>query len=65
LAVSQQAPKPLGAELALMARQSFVSGMDLALVVAAAVVGLAAFLVLILLPNQGSVVPFEDAIPPL
>jgi EmrB/QacA subfamily drug resistance transporter len=65
LAVSQQAPKPLGAELALMARQSFVSGMDLALVVAAAVVGLAAFLVLILLPNKGSVVPFEDAIPPL
>jgi EmrB/QacA subfamily drug resistance transporter len=57
LAVSQQAPKPLGAELALVARQSFVSGMDVALVVAAAVVGLAALLVLILLPNQGSVAP--------
>jgi hypothetical protein len=39
--------------------------MDLALVVAAAVVGLAAFLVLILLPNKGSVVQFDEATPPL
>jgi len=61
LAVSQHAPKALGAQLALVARQSFVSGMDLALVVAAGVVGLAALLVLFLLPNKGSVAPIGGA----
>lgn len=54
LAVSQHAPKGLGTQLALVARRSFVSGMDLAMVVAAVVVGVAAALVLVLLPNQGS-----------
>lgn len=53
LAVAAQAPKPLGAELATVARRSFVSGMDLALVVSACVVGLAALVVLALLPNRG------------
>jgi hypothetical protein len=61
LAVAQHAPKGLGTELALVARRSFVSGMDLALVVAAGVVGLAALLVLLLLPNQGSVAPSGGA----
>jgi hypothetical protein len=54
LAVAQRAPAKQGEALSLLARQAFVSGMDLALVVATAVVGAAAILVLVFLPNQGS-----------
>ncbi|MGP8006244.1 MAG: MFS transporter [Acidimicrobiales bacterium] len=54
LAVAQHAPKQLGVALSLLARRAFISGMDLALVMAAAVVGVAAVLVLLLLPNQGA-----------
>ncbi|HVB93061.1 MAG TPA: MFS transporter, partial [Acidimicrobiales bacterium] len=60
LAVSQHAPAPLGSELALLARRSFVSGMDLAMMIAAAVVAVAAVLVLVLLPNQGTAVATAD-----
>ncbi|HEY1988215.1 MAG TPA: DHA2 family efflux MFS transporter permease subunit [Acidimicrobiales bacterium] len=54
LAVAQHAPPALGNQLALLARRSFVSGMDLALMIATGVVAVAAVLVLVLLPNQGS-----------
>jgi EmrB/QacA subfamily drug resistance transporter len=54
LAVAQRAPRSEGVPLARVARLSFVSGMDLALVVAAVVVGAAAIVVLALLPNRGS-----------
>lgn len=53
LAVAQHAPAHEGTALALLARQSFVSGMDLALVIATAFVAVAAVLVLVALPNQG------------
>jgi hypothetical protein len=52
LAVASQAGKPLGTALAEVARSSFVSGMDTALVVGSAVVGAAAFVVLAVLPNR-------------
>jgi EmrB/QacA subfamily drug resistance transporter len=57
LAVARRAPTNLGNELALLARRSFVSGMDLALVIATVVVGVAALLVFTLLPNQGTETP--------
>ena len=53
LAVAQHAPGRQGTALAVLARQAFVSGMDLALVIATVVVALAALLVVALLPNQG------------
>jgi EmrB/QacA subfamily drug resistance transporter len=53
LAVAQHAPAKQGTALAVLARQAFVSGMDLALVIATVVVSLAALLVLLLLPNRG------------
>ena len=53
LAVAQHAPGRQGAVLALLARRAFVSGMDLALVIATVVVTLAALVVVLLLPNQG------------
>jgi len=54
LAVAQHAPAKQGAALALAARGAFVSGMDLALTIAAVVVGVAAVVVVLVLPNQGS-----------
>jgi EmrB/QacA subfamily drug resistance transporter len=54
LAVAQRAPAKLGVLLAGVARHSFVSGMDLALVIAASVVGVATIVVLVLLPNRGT-----------
>ncbi len=54
LAVAQRAPEKQGKALAALARQSFVSGMDLALVIAAVMVAIAALLVVVVLPNQGS-----------
>ncbi len=54
LAVSRRAPKHLGAELASVARRSFVSGMDEALLIASVVVAVAALVILLLLPNRGS-----------
>ena len=61
LAVARHAPPREGAALALLARHAFVSGMDLALVIAAIVVGVAGVLVAVLLPNQGTPVPDEGA----
>ena len=53
LAVAQHAPGRQSTALAVLARQAFVSGMDLALVIATVVVALAALLVVVLLPSQG------------
>jgi nucleoside permease NupC len=44
----------LGHELVGFARQSFLSGMDLAVTVAAVVVGVVALVVLIVLPNRAA-----------
>jgi len=52
--VARRAPSKLGAELATLARRSFVSGMDEALLIATAVVGVAALVILLSLPNHGS-----------
>jgi EmrB/QacA subfamily drug resistance transporter len=52
LAVAQHAGGALGAELAAVARGAFVSGMDQAVGVGAAVVAVAALVVLMLLPNR-------------
>jgi len=52
LAVAQRAPGRLGDELAEAARHGFVSGMDLALIIAAGVVAGAALVVLAFLPNR-------------
>jgi hypothetical protein len=60
LAVSQQVGGSLGAELAGFARRSFVSGSDLAFAVGAVVVGLAAVVVLVALPNRGRPVAQPD-----
>jgi hypothetical protein len=54
LAIAHRAPGPEGVALALEARRAFVQGMDLALVIAAVVVGLAAILVGLLLPARGT-----------
>jgi len=53
LAVAQHAPGRQGKALAVLARHAFVSGMDLALVIATVVVAVAAVLVVILLPSHG------------
>ena len=53
LAVAQHAPAKQGRALAALARQAFVSGMDLALVIATVVVALAAVVVVVLLPDHG------------
>jgi DHA2 family multidrug resistance protein-like MFS transporter len=52
LAVAQHVPGPLGKELASSAKQSFVSGMDLALIIAAVIVGIAGLVVIAVLPNR-------------
>jgi hypothetical protein len=54
LAVSQKIGGSLGTELAAFARQSFVSGLDLAVTVAAIVVGGAGLVVLIVLHNRAA-----------
>jgi len=54
LGVAQRAPIKLGDLLAAVARQAFISGMDLALIVSAVAVGVAALVVLVLLPNRGT-----------
>jgi EmrB/QacA subfamily drug resistance transporter len=54
LAVAGQVGGRQGAELAHFAKVSFVSGMDLALLVGAAVVAVAAFVVLVVLPSKGA-----------
>ncbi|HLN44071.1 MAG TPA: MFS transporter [Acidimicrobiales bacterium] len=54
LAVAQHVGGSLGTELADAARQSFVSGMDLGLVVGSVMVGVASLVVLALLPNRAS-----------
>jgi multisubunit Na+/H+ antiporter MnhC subunit len=53
LAVARRAPSKLGIELATLARRSFVSGMDEALLIATAVVGVAALVIMLSLPNRG------------
>ncbi len=52
LQVAQHLPRPLANELARLARQSFISGMDFSLVLAAAVIAAASLVVVIALPNQ-------------
>ncbi|MGD0983024.1 MAG: MFS transporter [Acidimicrobiales bacterium] len=54
LAVGQKIGGALGFELASFARQSFISGLDLAVAVGAAVVGAAGLVVLMVLPNRGA-----------
>ena len=54
LAVAKRAPRGWGSQLAASARHSFISGMDLGLLIGAAVVGVAAVLVLALLPNRAT-----------
>jgi len=56
LAVAQRVPGKQGRALAVLARHAFVSGMDLALVIATVVVAVAAVLVVVLLPNHGRIV---------
>jgi hypothetical protein len=63
LAVAHQAPGNSGAILAEAARRGFISGMDLALIIAAVIVGVAGLIVLVALPNrptQGAPVPTTD-----
>ncbi len=57
LAVAQHAPGPTGAALAAAAKRSFISGMDLGLVVASAVVAVAGVIVLAVLPSRGADAP--------
>jgi len=52
LQVASRAPRPLGAALARVARQGFVSGMDLAMLTAAAVAAGAAVVALVALPGE-------------
>jgi EmrB/QacA subfamily drug resistance transporter len=54
LAVAHRAPKSLGEQLALVARHAFVSGMDEALLIATVVVGVAALVIAVMLPNRGT-----------
>jgi hypothetical protein len=53
LGVAQRAPTKLGDLLAAVARHAFISGMDLALIISAVAVGVAAIVVLVLLPSRG------------
>ncbi len=57
-AVAQHVPGAAGRALYSTARESFVTGMDQALIVAAAVVGVAGLVVLLVLPNRA---PARDA----
>ncbi len=52
LAVAQHVPGRLGDVLAGSAKQGFVTGMDLALVIASVIVGIAGVVVLAVLPNR-------------
>jgi len=52
LAVAQRAPGHAGEALAEAARRAFISGMDLALIIAAVIVGVAGAVVLIALPSR-------------
>jgi EmrB/QacA subfamily drug resistance transporter len=62
LAVADRIPGAAGAALATAARQGFISGMDLGLIIAAVIVGLASLVVLIALPNRPKPMPSsEDA----
>jgi hypothetical protein len=54
LGVAQRAPTKLGDLLAAVARRAFISGMDLALIISAIAVAVAALVVLVLLPNRGT-----------
>ena len=63
LAVADKVGGALGLGLAAAARASFVSGMDLAFTVGAVVVGVAAVVVLFVLPNRAPE-PEPDPAPP-
>jgi EmrB/QacA subfamily drug resistance transporter len=60
LAVSEKIGGILGGELADVARKSFLSGLDLAVTVAAVVVGCAGLLVLVVLPNRADARPGDQ-----
>jgi EmrB/QacA subfamily drug resistance transporter len=66
LAVAHRAPKDLGDQLASVARRAFVSGMDEALLIATVVVGVAALVIAVMLPNHGAPVSESEprSIPP-
>jgi EmrB/QacA subfamily drug resistance transporter len=61
LAVAAHLPPRYGVPLAAAAKRAFVSGMDLGFLVAAAVVGAAGVVVVLLLPNRP--VPSDEALP--
>ncbi len=61
LAVSQHVPRGVGHELADTARRGFISGMDLGLIVAAVIVGVAGVVVLVALPSRASPIPPDPA----
>jgi EmrB/QacA subfamily drug resistance transporter len=63
LAVAHRAPKDLGDQLASVARRAFVSGMDEALLIATVVVGVAALVIAVMLPNHGA--PVSESEPSL
>jgi EmrB/QacA subfamily drug resistance transporter len=52
LAVAERSPGNSGHALASAATRGFISGMDLGLIIAAVIVGVAAVIVLVLLPNR-------------
>ena len=62
LSVSQKIGGALGSGLASLARQSFISGLDLSVTVGAVVVGAAGLVVLAVLPNK-SAQPLQDQTP--
>ena len=55
LAVAGHVGGPTGAALSAASRHAFISGMDLGLLVASLVVGVAGVVVLVVLPNRGAV----------
>jgi EmrB/QacA subfamily drug resistance transporter len=57
LGVAQHLPGQLGSELAHAARVAFVSGMDLGLIIASSLVGVACVVVLVVLPNRAAPAP--------
>ncbi|HET6794026.1 MAG TPA: MFS transporter [Acidimicrobiales bacterium] len=63
LAVAERVPGAAGQALATAARRGFVSGMDLGLVIAAVIVGVAGIVVLAVLPNRPRPVAAGDRPP--
>ncbi|MGA2036982.1 MAG: MFS transporter [Acidimicrobiales bacterium] len=60
LAVSHRVGGPLGTALSTLARRSFLNGMDLALTIGAAVVGIGVLVVVAMLPNRGAPASLDE-----